>query len=765
MEYIWLYIKRTFTRNFRKQIFLICGIAAFMAMLSVKVFNTDSSELDHEKNIEQHDWGFSEKIFDVSAEGVAYLTEREEISKVDAVERLPLVGGLDNVELVVSSAVPETWKLSFLYGTMPKAGEVLLTGNALINKRQPVPGETVVFTVQVGEEKRQVEAVVSGVVEAFSDYAGMYAFLYQEDFETLTENLSQEERHYDVFLTEAYKDALTPVRYDFVQKFGNRIFYEYEITENYEGYSYAEIVLSFIWVGILCGGCLGAIIYLVLRDERKNIGILRALGARKSQITAMVTMRVLLSGGIGILLGCGLSLALRAVQKLTMYTDDGFGSDIGSVSLVAIPLGGLLLLLILQLPGVWNLLKEMPVELMNEVGHIGENLISMKGGKLLQVKHPLWWYAGLEGKRLRGQRIGITVIMVLGLFVPIVTSLNFRVDFRYDARNAAEETYTVAKEGDTFTREEVERILALSGVRSAGFSAEQSGEGLAEYNGTPITVRIQILDEAAFGRLKASLAKSGYKLEADSGAELLQEKEIIIHQTMLSARKRIREGEVVQLLAPSGEVYDCKVALMANCSVDVDAEYYIYLNYGAYCDIFGVPELQRFSVTLDGVALTEVTEALEREMQGVSIGENELLVGNTEEELNHDTIIYDIMLIFVSVLTAVAFLFCYNSFYYLAKTEEYRKLLAMGASRRMIKGIILSQALRLAGILAVVNVVVSYLFYRVNVDSIRDVGVREEITLLPLWELCVVVIFVMAVTMGTAWFASKQVLKELEQTA
>lgn len=402
MEYIWLYIKRTFTENVRKQVFLILGIAAFMTLFSAHVINKDSAELRAVKDIEWHDWGFSEKIFDVSAEGVTYLEEREEISRVDAVERLPFVGGVDNVEFVVSSAVPEAWKLSILYGTMPKEGEVLLTEHALINKRQPVPGETVVFTVQVGEEKKQVEAAVSGVVEAFDDFAGGYAFLYHEDFALLTENLSPKERQYDVFVTEAYQNAMTPVRYDFVQKFGNHIFYEYAITENFEGYSIRGILYQICLVAVLCGGCLGAIIYLVLRDERKNIGILRALGARKSQIAAMVTMRVLFSGGIGILLGSGLSMGLRVIQKQMMHTEESFGSEMGSVSLVAIPLGGLLLLLILQLPSVLTLLKEVPVELMNEVTHTGENLIRMKGEKLPRVKHPIWWYAGLEGKRLCG---------------------------------------------------------------------------------------------------------------------------------------------------------------------------------------------------------------------------------------------------------------------------------------------------------------------------------------------------------------------------
>jgi hypothetical protein len=68
---------------------------------------------------------------------------------------------------------------------MPQKGEILLSEYALVAGRQPVPGETVILEVKVGEERKKIERTVSGVAEAFSSFTGNYAFLYEEDFATL----------------------------------------------------------------------------------------------------------------------------------------------------------------------------------------------------------------------------------------------------------------------------------------------------------------------------------------------------------------------------------------------------------------------------------------------------------------------------------------------------------------------------------------------------------------------------------------------------
>lgn len=763
MNYIRIYIRRTFSKNFKKQFFLILGIAAFMVMLVVRVTGKDSGERKRVAEAEKSDWGFNVKISDVFSEGIDYLNGHEEVIHTEPVKKVEITGGIDHAEYLVSSAVPDAWKFTYLYGEAPEQGEILLTEKALISKRQPIPGETILLEVKVGKEKKQIKAVVSGVVKTLGSFTEAYAFLYGDDFKELTAEVPYEESRYDVFVQTAHFDD-GKLAWDIHERFGAcMMVWMSREGELYEGYSLKAVLYQIILVMILFGACLGAIIYIVLQDEKKNIGILRALGAKKKQIAAMLTARILLSGVIGILLGSGITLLVREIEKALTYTDIGIGENTGWVSIVMIPAGGLAMLLLLQLPAIFALLKETPVALMNGMGRIGENLISLKSKQKLQIKHPIWWYAGLEGKRLRGKRFGLILITITGLVFPTVDFLMLQSNLQGNVKNAFEETYAVEKEDTLFTEEEVIRVLEIPGVQSAGFSVEQSGSNIAEYEGKPIAVRLQVLDEQNFRQMKMDSEKTGVAVPAKSGKELLGENGILIRKTARTINKKMEKGETIRLLSPSGECYDSEIMMLAQNMGEIDTDYYVFISFNRYCEIFGVPELQKFSVILNNTTISEVANILEREMEGVYITKNALLYGNTRDELNHDTWLSTMVEVLLAVLAAVAFLFCYYSFYYLAKTEEYRKLFAMGASRKMVKKAILLQSVRSSWILALVNAGVGYLLFRFNISTISDQWLKENTVQFPVAALTGLVLFVLGISMGATWFASRQVLKELEQ--
>lgn len=767
MNYISLYIRRTFSKNLKKQVFLIVGIAAFMAALSMNVMIRDSNERNRRVSLEDSQWGFSMKVFDVSADVISFLKTHIGVERVDPVAKLELTAGPENVDYVVSSDVPEAWKLNLLYGEMPTKGEILLTENASISSRQPVPGETVLLEVRTGGEKEQIVVTVSGVAEAFGDFTGSYVFLYYEDFEELISEIPSEERKYDAFFME--KDlggnSGVSVGMDLYEKLGAHRFLGWvQAGEEFE-YSWREVLGGAMLITVFSGACLGAIIYIVLQDEKKNIGILRAIGARKSQAALLLTVRILLSGGIGILLGSVLTLVAREIERALLYTDTAIGRNAGPMSAVFVLLTGIVVLLLVQIPGIYALLKETPLILMNEIVYKGENLVSFKNRKLFRIKHPIWWYAGLEGKRLRGRSAALALITVLGMLFPTTLLLDLEAQLQSNVRDAVEETYTIEKINGYFTENEVKYILGMLGVKSAGFAVEQKGESIAEYAGEPVTVRLQILDESSFRCMKLQSEQMGTFMFANSAEELLGETGILVRPTMETIRKKITKGEQVTLFSPSGEPYECEIAFVAQNGGEIDADYYMFISYGRYCEIFGAPELRNFSVTLDETTSEKVEKALQQKLKGVSIKQNELLLGNTVEELNRDEVVSDVICVMISFLAAAAFLLCYNSFYYLSKTEEYRKLFAMGASKNMIRKIILSQALRMSWLLAVLNAAAGYIFYLFVRNVLSDQWVRENTTSFPLAGIIISVLLVMVISMSATWFASGQVLKELEQKA
>lgn len=763
MNYITLYIKQTFLRNKKKQLFLLLGIAAFMVMLSGYIMGGDSAEYRRKEEMAANEWGFSIKVFDVTDSFIEYLKGYEGAEAIEPVEKLEVIGGISNVDDVISSAVPEGWKLKLLYGSMPQKGEILLSEYALVAGRQPVPGETVILEVKVGEERKKIERTVSGVAEAFSGFTGNYAFLYEEDFATLTELLPKEQKWYDVFYIEKdemyvedtalfeYWDRMTPHKNLGWGHAGEEYTYDWEAIWGSAGYAL-----------IFGGPMFGAILYMILQDEKKQVGILRALGAQKRQIAAMISGRIMVSGIIGMLIGSAFSFVFPFLQGLLLHDKTYATQTIGWRSIVAIFVVGCVLLLVLQIPGIYLLLRESPMDLMSDIRHTGERLIKCSGKLKRKVKCPLWWYAGVEGKRLRGQKIGLILVSLLGMFIPIALIFVTLDDLVESEKNATAVVHTIEKAEGVYTKEEIERIIEHKGILSAGFSETKTGTGIVKVNGEDVNVKLMILDEVTLQRKKQEYEEMGESIGEGLEHRIFEENGVLLCQTIGTIRQKIKEGDRMEICSALGEYIPYEVALVGKNSGEVGFDYYVYIGFEQYCELFGVPEMANISVCLDDMKVKKVENELQSMGVNALVTENEVLYGYTKEEVVSDTWVYALTEMPVRLLSIIVFFVCYYSFYYLAKIGEYRKLYAMGASKKMIRNIMLCVAFRNAIAFATVNLLVTVVIDWWN-NNEKYVNVSNQ--KMTIMIMLIIVVLMIGVTVGATLFASKQVLRELEQKA
>ncbi|MBQ8800656.1 MAG: ABC transporter permease [Lachnospiraceae bacterium] len=650
MNYIRLYIKRTFTHNIKKQVFLIWGIAAFVAMLAGDVMRSDANEQRLVNDSRSENYGFSAKIWKCPLEGIDFLENHEEITLVQPVELAEVISGPSGVEAVVSSRVPDGWRMDYLYGGPPGPGEVVLTETAAIGKRQPELGETIRLTVKVGNEERKLDVVVSGVIKGVLFFTDEYAFLYEEDFTKLTDGLSDKERDYDVFVQNVYGDFdQGHILFQMNEMFGTHAMDSSPEMFNRD-YDVEWVVMLAMRVVVLCGVCLTAIIYLIIRDDRKTIGIYRTLGAKNYQIVTMVTVRILCSGVIGTALGFLFVVLVESVENLLTTTNTAAIDGVSWQAVFWIWIGVLAALVLLQIPVLHHILRETPVTLLEETVTKGEGLVRLSNPRMLKVKHPLWWYSGLEGKRLKGRQVGIVIISVFAFY--LVSEIFLLQDgYMQDGRSEAKEiTYTVRKEDGCFSTEELEKLSNLTGLQ----------------------------------------------------VEMMEEE-------------------------PSEPLREVAVALQ---------------------DTYDV-----------------AAKSVEELLPGARLVQDKQYIGNSREELNRETRIAWTSDVILLLLPAVVFMVCYYCFYYLENVEEYRRMYRLGTSLSMIRKIMLFQSLRIAFLIALANGMVGSAAYYLRASRFDGQWLEEGLKQHPVVEIILLVVMVFGVTMGATLFASKQVLRELEQKA
>lgn len=67
-SFTWVYLKSSFTKNLKKQRFLIFGIAAFMVLVAIQVISQDSETGELYRQIANQRWDYDVKISELSEE-------------------------------------------------------------------------------------------------------------------------------------------------------------------------------------------------------------------------------------------------------------------------------------------------------------------------------------------------------------------------------------------------------------------------------------------------------------------------------------------------------------------------------------------------------------------------------------------------------------------------------------------------------------------------------------------------------------------------
>ncbi|MGN1085009.1 MAG: FtsX-like permease family protein, partial [Lachnospiraceae bacterium] len=313
MGFIRLYIKRSFTKNLKKQLFLILGIAAFMALATEQIIGSDSEYNDVTEKIENFYWGYSEKFFALSAEQRQFLLAHPEITDSYTIYYFDVTKGITNGSFLVSADFPESFRTTYVYGTDPGPGEVALPEKARIAGKRPKIGQEIVFEIQLGEETKAIHAKVSGVFEEHSTYNAAYVAMYAADFEHLFFQTDSEAACLaDVLYNCSDEEASWDIWAETLEKYGSQMKHmRCKQSETPSALGSLETISFNLYIPVMIGAVsMIAIIYILLKDERKTLGIFRALGATKRQLVQMLTARMtvlaLAGAGLGALLGEGM---------------------------------------------------------------------------------------------------------------------------------------------------------------------------------------------------------------------------------------------------------------------------------------------------------------------------------------------------------------------------------------------------------------------------------------------------------------------------
>lgn len=184
-NFVWVYLKSSFTKNWKKQCFLIFGIAAFMVLVSVQVISQDSETGELYRQIANQRWGYDVKISGLSEEQQQALLVQPEVRSSYVMRYVEITEGMTNAVSLVSADFPDRFFTEYIYGNAPRQGEIALPESARIDGKRPEIGQEIVFEIQAGSEKKDVTALVSGVFEEHSIYNTACVAMNGQDFAAL----------------------------------------------------------------------------------------------------------------------------------------------------------------------------------------------------------------------------------------------------------------------------------------------------------------------------------------------------------------------------------------------------------------------------------------------------------------------------------------------------------------------------------------------------------------------------------------------------
>lgn len=785
MKYSKLYVKRSFTQNLKKQVFLILGITFLMTAVTDSLLWSDSniSEVKDTSKKMVESQKLSNKYCELSKEQADFLAQHEDIEYYAAIAYLNVEAGIENIKKVIQPLPEELWEPVYLYGDAPKPGEVLLSSEARISGRRPVVGEEIQFLVFVGEEEQTVTATVSGVYDyRKARVIENYAILAEEDYHALLERFVENESFlkYDAFFS--VKDFVAArekniaigvgeydrkVQNDFCEKY-TAVPYSVSnggsgtLRDDSEVWNISLMFINGFTSIILCTISMCALIYIVLQDEKKNVGILRALGATKRQIAAMFTARILAVGTIATVLGTVFGMALFKIKETVLY--DSMEANFSARSIVMIPAMGCVLLLFLQLPGVCGVLRKTPLELFIGASKVGENLLESTKRRFLGKRRPLLWYSSLELWRLRGRSIAFCLIMVSNFSLLVGELFHLNNHLLYAAQQGVPVTCTVYCEEGSFSKAQIEEILSVDGIKEYGYDTVLDGEYLY-WGEKTIDVKLALVDETSYRELWDASVKSQKLTDLPEDSEVALAGDTLLLVPVLNSNSRdyeeLKEGASVELLCEDGEMLPCTVGYFGKKEKSAGYDFRVYLSYDTYSKAYASSLPTQLLITLEGTEYEEAKKAIESLAPIYRVEQNEVMVDLTKEQMKSDYMVNSLAMILPLFCVALAFLFCYFSFYYLSKEEEYRMLYALGASKRMIRKVIVFHAVQISVLSTVATVVVAYGYALLRIRKMKEM-VPVGMEGLSYWMIPVLFLIVLVTSVGTTLLSSRSVVKNLK---
>lgn len=325
--------------------------------------------------------------------------------------------------------------------------------------------------------------------------------------------------------------------------------------------------------------------------------------------------------------------------------------------------------------------------------------------------------------------------------------------------NAVETDYAVSKEAGVFDKEEIEAILQIDGVTISEYGVQTYAKNLVKWDKMDLCAKVQIIEENSFYNFKVTQARTP-RLQRFQGTmeEALSGGRILVEPTyQLTRQKEMLAGDMMYIRNFLGEEVPFEIATVGGKKDDGTCDCYVYVDFDTYEMLFGMPELTKFHVMLDGITRKEAENALAELSEGYTIEENGLLADYTERQLKWDEIVLLLEETVISLLISFSFLLCFYSFYFLSGKEEYGMLYAQGASRKMLRRIIMLQAFRMSVWASFVTVAVATgMAYMTKNQAAKTVEGLADTNFL-WWMIPIAMALIIVVSMSATWFASKKV--------
>ncbi len=344
-------MKEKFLRNILISLGASIGIMGVVLMLGfgngIKTYFNNAMDnyvnpLVIEVNMPEADEEFkdSDNIIDIPKMNSGTAFEEEDFEKLKSIENVDSVekgynviamgansvstdhGGCNIIRLAtVSSGILES---SLSSGNLPKEGEILINKSVADKLGENIIGQKVKLSILIGETKVKNEFVVSGIYEgAYGDFNSMIkcAFINYSDLEKIYTQNNRELKPNTAYITssaENYTDGIKLKAEEMgytgsSQEQMTNLFNEMINITTYvlSGIAAISLVVSSIMILV--------VLYMSVVERIKEIGILKAVGARKKDIRRIFVSEAFLIGIFSGLAGVGISIVImKLINRMSL---------------------------------------------------------------------------------------------------------------------------------------------------------------------------------------------------------------------------------------------------------------------------------------------------------------------------------------------------------------------------------------------------------------------------------------------------------------